>query len=379
MDLVGQSFGKWTVIERDERSGYAKYWRCRCSGCNQIHAVYQVSLTLGRSRGCRQCSGSYRTIDMVGQRFGKWEVLSQIKSTGRPCVYWWCKCHGCKTEHEVSSTSLRSGKSTQCTNCSKCKYFKDLTGQQFGSWKVIRYIGNRKWECTCGGCGLNYVNMSDNLFRHNECRSCVERRIWKDHTGKQFGLWKVIEYAGRGSLRWKCLCTSCNRTFEILTRNLTTGESLGCVDCSKFRMCEVQTKRFGKMQCQGYEPLALRFWDEHCPNVIMSHRGPKVPGPKGYDLSPDFELLLDDGRQVVVEIKSIWTLYGTTGLTAESHKTNQYKKNHAKYLKVQEWCEAEGKDFVLWCLDDLESFKLGLEAIGHDPATVDYNEFWRDK
>ena len=55
-------------------------------------------------------------IDLTGQIFGKWTVLS--KSEKRSCnggIYWHCKCE-CGNEKDVLSQSLRNGRSLSCGN-----------------------------------------------------------------------------------------------------------------------------------------------------------------------------------------------------------------------------------------------------------------------
>lgn len=69
----------------------------------------------------------------------------------------------------------------------------DITGKQFGEWSVIEYAGD-KTKHTYG----------------NE-------RAFVDITGQQFGVLKVIEYLGNS--RWKCQC-SCGEYVELLSKNI---------------------------------------------------------------------------------------------------------------------------------------------------------------
>src|SRR6266852_8106614 len=56
-DLVGQLFGRWTIVHRatDPRWGRRLVWVCRCE-CAQVREVYQSHLLEGRSKSC----GCYR-------------------------------------------------------------------------------------------------------------------------------------------------------------------------------------------------------------------------------------------------------------------------------------------------------------------------------
>lgn len=53
LDLTGQRFGCWTVIDY---SHYAKgaYWNCRCD-CGGLHKVLSGNLRLGKSTRCPNC------------------------------------------------------------------------------------------------------------------------------------------------------------------------------------------------------------------------------------------------------------------------------------------------------------------------------------
>lgn len=56
-----------------------------------------------------------------------------------------------------------------------------------------------------------------------------------DQTGKMFGHWKVLKFAEWDYVhynhRWLCLCTSCNKEFEVVSSSLTLGKSRSCVYC----------------------------------------------------------------------------------------------------------------------------------------------------
>ena len=54
MDLVGQKFGKLTVIKKDEIKtikGKYTYWVCKCE-CGNVKSIYQGSLRNGKTTSC---------------------------------------------------------------------------------------------------------------------------------------------------------------------------------------------------------------------------------------------------------------------------------------------------------------------------------------
>ena len=52
-------------------------------------------------------------LNLVGQRFGRWVVLSKSHKNIRGEIFWTCKCD-CGSERAVKTTSLRSGASQSC-------------------------------------------------------------------------------------------------------------------------------------------------------------------------------------------------------------------------------------------------------------------------
>lgn len=65
--LKGQTFGELKVIEYLGN----KQWKCECS-CGKIKSIATSSLTTGKSQSCGHNKG---LIDLKGQTFGKWYVL----------------------------------------------------------------------------------------------------------------------------------------------------------------------------------------------------------------------------------------------------------------------------------------------------------------
>lgn len=54
-----------------------------------------------------------RAIDIIGQRFERWTVLSRSKRYKKNTTYWECRCD-CGREAVVCGRSLRAGRSKSC-------------------------------------------------------------------------------------------------------------------------------------------------------------------------------------------------------------------------------------------------------------------------
>lgn len=89
---------------------------------------------------------SYRKNDYTGQMFGKWKVMEYIGCSETSVVgRWLCYCTcGCNTIRAIKEPSLQYGESQSCNGVHK---FIDMTGKIYGPWKVIRHLGNDRVLC----------------------------------------------------------------------------------------------------------------------------------------------------------------------------------------------------------------------------------------
>lgn len=168
-----------------------------------------------------------RKIDLTGQRFGKWTVLSECKDRSNGSIKWLCRCD-CGSEKEVNGQSLRRGKSMSC-GCDK-KY--DLTGKQFGKWRVIsEIIENTKcnksaWRCVCE-CGEISNVFTRNLISGSSKSCGCSTRL--DLTFEKYGKLTVMERLPDrlGRSYWECECECGNKTNAYQT-HLISGQRTSC-------------------------------------------------------------------------------------------------------------------------------------------------------
>lgn len=165
-DLTGQRFGRLVVIkqvENDAKNGVR--WLCQCDCGNQC-VVLSNTLIKGdtMSCGCKRSEIVHRLKfkDLVGQRFGKLQVIHQAEYrtdlSGIKKVYWHCKCD-CGNECDVFSGLLSNGHTQSCGCIKSCgethikeylsknkikyesqKTFSDLYGTQNGKLSYDFYL-----------------------------------------------------------------------------------------------------------------------------------------------------------------------------------------------------------------------------------------------
>ena len=168
--------------------------------------------------------------DLTGQEFGEWKVLERVPNT-MP-TKWLCRC-SCGDTYEVIGTGLSNKSSTRCKKCSLSKIAKDrLTlkpGDVFGKWTVNEYVGNSKWLCECS-CGT-LLGISSYDLRRKKTQGCNQCGItaFKDLTGTSLYQWTFINFIGNG--KWLCEC-SCGNICEVVSKDIKSGKSTQCVKCS---------------------------------------------------------------------------------------------------------------------------------------------------
>lgn len=114
-----------------------------------------------------------KIIDVIGKTFGYWTVTGPIKREAGK-IYYLCKCK-CGTERYVQGTLLRSGnsKSCGCLRVEKLMSKKDVSGTRFGYLTAVRpeVVNNRTyWRCRCD-CGNEGLFLLKDL-RYGSRKTC---------------------------------------------------------------------------------------------------------------------------------------------------------------------------------------------------------------
>ena len=128
-----------------------------------------------------------KLIDLTGQDFGYWHVIERGENTKSGRARWLCHCTLCdKTTKLVDGAHLRGGRST-CCGCNKIEKMrqaniKDEKGKMYGFLYVEREATEEEkprkdrdgvyWNCTCTKCGRKNVIIFGDYLRNGETKSC---------------------------------------------------------------------------------------------------------------------------------------------------------------------------------------------------------------
>lgn len=190
-DIIGNEYLNWKV---EAYLGKSKY-TCRCLKCNKTKEINSYFLKKGQIPKCECETGKSNKgrIDLTGKEFGTWKVLEYSGDKK-----WKCKCLcGCNTVKDVTGSDLRNGKSTGCGRHSN-KKIDNLTGQKFGDWLVIEHgptgpNGETQWLCECQCENKTKRLVTSYSLKSGNSKSCGHNTTaLKDLTNMQFGNWKVL-------------------------------------------------------------------------------------------------------------------------------------------------------------------------------------------
>ena len=106
-----------------------------------------------------------RKIDITGQVFDRWTVLSEGPKNGRR-IRWLCQCE-CGKKKSVLGEHLRSGRSKSCWECAKIKYATGvIESSLYHVWCSMRQ------RCT---------NPTAHNYKHYGARGITVCERWNDY------------------------------------------------------------------------------------------------------------------------------------------------------------------------------------------------------
>lgn len=152
------------------------YWICQCD-CGNITSVIGSKLRNGETKSCGCLKKESKNVnDIIGQKFGKLTVIKRASSTNQGIATWFCKCDcGNPKEIEVTGANLRQGHTISCGCARLNKTQIDITGNKYGKLTAIKPTNKRKgsntvWECQCECGNIYYTDI--NSLNSGKTSSC---------------------------------------------------------------------------------------------------------------------------------------------------------------------------------------------------------------
>ena len=238
IDITGQTFNELTAIE------YLgdRMWKFRCS-CGDICIARKNDVTSGRKKSCGHLSNRGKAQINIGDTFNEWTVIEDVGDRK-----FRCRC-SCGKEGIVHSYDLRKGNSKSCGHATKgigINGRKDMTGQRIGEWSIGEYLGNGEYLCTCS-CGVQRI-LKGTYLRTGQSKSCGHStNAFHDLSGEVYGDWTVLKYLG--DYMWECQC-SCGNIKAVSRYDLISGKSTNC-GCQRLKN-DLKGQRFGKLVAEEY-------------------------------------------------------------------------------------------------------------------------------
>lgn len=123
IDLIGQRFGKLTVVQFDRvdfkcdrtRKRKLNLWECKCD-CGETVLVSSVALLSGNTKSCGCLKKEYygkSAVDLTGQRFGMLTAVRPTNQRERRYIVWECRCD-CGNVTYVRTGNLKNGNTKSC-------------------------------------------------------------------------------------------------------------------------------------------------------------------------------------------------------------------------------------------------------------------------
>ena len=209
IDLTGQTFGDWEVVSYNGNS----YWNCKCTHCGQERVI--LGYKLKNSTPKCDCTHGRELIIPIGTVIDDVTVIGVTGTQDYDCK---CKCG--RIVH-LKKYDLTHGRRTICGHVDK----KDLTGKKFGEWTVLRHSYDRMWTCQCS-CGT-IRDVQDYSLTHGKSLSCGHpiKDGNKVEVGEHINHWTVLENLGYGKFRCRC---DCGNESIVNVSSLRYGYSKSC-------------------------------------------------------------------------------------------------------------------------------------------------------
>lgn len=143
IDLVGHKYGRLTVnsqVAKEQSEVVA--WHCTC----ECGTVMQVTTSKLRSGQVQSCGCLHRVSIITGERFGRLVTVHELSERIDSKIAWLCRCD-CGNESRLSATRLKAGLVSSCGCLSVEKTVERNTTHQLSGSREHRIWRGMKARC----------------------------------------------------------------------------------------------------------------------------------------------------------------------------------------------------------------------------------------
>lgn len=158
---TGKIYGCYQIIEiLPVQKNIKRRCICKCINCGNIREMSYDHVKRCCYKKCPKCNYTHPTqTNLVGEKFGRLTVIERVENKIQPNktskIQYLCKCD-CGNQIIVNACHLKNGHTTSCGCYHKEKTasinFTDLTGKKYGRLTVLYRLPNQKettWLCQC--------------------------------------------------------------------------------------------------------------------------------------------------------------------------------------------------------------------------------------
>lgn len=224
IDITGQRFGRYLVLE----SAYSKngriYWKCLCD-CGTMKIVSGKLLRNGTTKSCgclmRERTSERCKINIINQRFGRLLVFEEAGRNKQNNVLWKCRCD-CGAIKIVCGTELRRGKTKSC-GCFKREKTSEINKGRTGENNPM------------------FGKFGKAAPRYNPNLTDEERQIRREYL--EYKEWRTAVY-GRDSYTCQCCGKHCCKLNAHHLESYANNPELRTVLENGITLCEECHKNF---------------------------------------------------------------------------------------------------------------------------------------
>ena len=119
-----------------------------------------------------------KLVDLIAQTFAHWFVESRGPDNQYGHPQWRCRCTACGATRLISGSALkRQPPGCACNRPARALNFKDLTGRTFGRWTVLAFAGisptqQALWDCACSCPAMTRKQLTTTELHRSPHASC---------------------------------------------------------------------------------------------------------------------------------------------------------------------------------------------------------------